>query len=70
MDEMAKEIEAALRDDFPNAKNLSLKVPQNGTPKQQQATTTVTEVLAVLKAKINADFDALDQGLKRLKESL
>jgi hypothetical protein len=53
MDELAKELESALKNDFPNAKNLSFKAPPaTGKPvptTSEQINATIAELAALIR---------------------
>ena len=62
MEELAREIETALKADFPNARNLSFKAPaSNGQP----AATVTADIDAAI-----ARLQTLIRGLELLKAQL
>ena len=64
MDEMAKEIENALKTDFPNARLKHAPHPGNGEPKPER--TTVAQDIEALKAKLAL----IAKGIEMLREQL
>jgi hypothetical protein len=66
MDEMAKEIENALKQDFPNArlKHAPHSSPGSGEPKPER--TTVIQDIEALKAKLAL----IAKGIEMLREQL